>query len=81
MPPEARANIEKWKQQTSIPGIFGTIDCTHIAIKKPCEHGQDYFNRKSHYSVNIQGSNLYPGLATSRATSQFWLVKWLVDTL
>ena len=58
-PPEARGNIEKWKQQTSIPGIFSVIDCTHIAIKKPCEHGQDYFNRKSHYSVNIQGSNLY----------------------
>ena len=54
--PEAQANIEKWKQQTSIPGIFGAINGTHIAIKKPCEHGQDYFNRKAHYSVNVQGS-------------------------
>jgi len=59
MPAEARANMEKWKQQTSIPGIYDAIDGTHIAIKRPQEHGQDYFNRKSHYSVNVQGSKLY----------------------
>ena len=54
-PPEARANMEKWQQQSNIPGIFGAIDGTHVAIKKPCEHGQDYFNRKAHYSINVQG--------------------------
>ena len=55
---EARVNMEKWKQQTGLPGIYGAIDGTHLAIKKPCQHGRDYFNRKSHYSINMQGS--YP---------------------
>jgi hypothetical protein len=58
-PAEARATMEKWRQQTSIPGIYGAIDGTHIAIKKPAEHGQDYFNRKSDYSLNVQGCTLY----------------------
>lgn len=52
---ETHTNMEKWKQQTNIPGIFDAIDGTHIAIKKPCEHDQDYFNHKSHYSINVQG--------------------------
>jgi len=58
-PAEARINMEKWKQQTSIPGIIGAIDGTHIAIKRPCEHGNDYYNRKAHYSVNMQGSSYH----------------------
>jgi hypothetical protein len=53
---EARATMEKWKQQTSMLGIYGAIDGTHITIKKPKEHGQDYFNRKSDYSINMQGT-------------------------
>ena len=52
---EARANMEKWRQQASIPGIVGAIDGTHIDIAKPCEYGQDYFNRTSNYSINMQG--------------------------
>ena len=54
---EARVNMEKWKRQTGLPGIYSTIDGTHLAIKKPCQDGRDYFNRKSHYSINMQGSN------------------------
>jgi hypothetical protein len=59
-PQEARANMEKWKQKTNIPGIFGAIDGTHIGIKKPGEYGQDYLNRKGSYSTNVQGSYPYP---------------------
>src|SRR5208282_1914278 len=56
-PVEARINMEKWKQQTGgFPGIYGAIDGSHIATKKPLLHGQNYFNRKSYYSINIQGS-------------------------
>ena len=55
---EARRNMQIWQQQCSIPGIFGAIDGTHISITKPWEEGQDYFNRKSFYSVNVQGLNL-----------------------
>lgn len=56
-PAETRANMQRWRQQTGIPGIYGAIDGTHISIKKPCENGTDYFNRKGFYSVNVQGSN------------------------
>lgn len=55
---EARINMEKWKQQMQgFPGMYGAIDGTHIAIKKPCDDGSNYFNRKSRYSINMQGSN------------------------
>ena len=55
---EARVNMEKWKQQTGgFPGIYGAIDGTHIQIKKPCEDGNVYFNRKSDYSINMQGQS------------------------
>ena len=55
---EARVNMERWQRQTGLPGIYGAIDGTHITIKKPCQDGRDYFNRKSNYSINMQGFNL-----------------------
>lgn len=55
---EARKSMHVLQQQSAIPGIFGAIDGTHININKPFENGQDYFNRKSFYSVNVQGMNL-----------------------
>ena len=42
--------------QTGIPGIVGAIDGTHISIRKPCRNGEAYFNRKSFYSLNVQGT-------------------------
>ena len=36
---EWRTNMEKWRQQTSIPGIVSAIDGTHINIEKLCECG------------------------------------------
>jgi len=53
---EARSNMAKWQQQSGIPSIIGAIDGTHISILKPCQHGEDYFNRKSFYSINVQGA-------------------------
>jgi len=53
---EARLNMDKFREQTNIPGIVGAIDGCHIQIKKPIQHGEDYFNRKHQYSINIQGS-------------------------
>ena len=32
---EAQQNMDLWRLQTGIPGIFGAIDSTHIAIKRP----------------------------------------------
>ena|SRR5436305_2899535 len=52
---EAQQNMENWRQQTGVPGIVGALDGTHIAIARPCTDGDDYFNRKSFYSINVQG--------------------------
>ena len=53
---ETVQNMNRWRVQTGIPGIVGAIDGTHISIKKPCIDGESYFNRKSYYSLNVQGS-------------------------
>ena len=54
---EAQENMRTWKQQTGIPGIVGALDGTHIQIKKPSNRvaPEVYYNRKSFYSVNVQG--------------------------
>ena len=37
------------------PNVVGAIDGSHIAIKAPHVHHEDYFNRKQNYSINLQG--------------------------
>ena len=55
-----------------MPQVVGAIDGCHIEINAPSRNHEDYFNRKQHYSVNLQAivdSNLnflhvsvgYPG--------------------
>ena len=48
-------NMKRWRDQTGISGIMGAIDGSHIAIRKPIASGEDYYNRKSYYSINVQG--------------------------
>ncbi|KAJ8721093.1 hypothetical protein PYW08_006558 [Mythimna loreyi] len=36
-----------------IPGVLGCIDGTHIAILRPVEHEERYFNRKGYHSLNV----------------------------
>ena len=50
--------MNRWLAQIGIPGIVGVIDGKHIEIHKPCKHGAAYFNRKSCYSLNVQGTSL-----------------------
>ena len=45
---------------------MGAIDGCHIEINAPPDNHEDYFNRKQHYSVNLQGKIMhatvgYPG--------------------
>jgi hypothetical protein len=53
---ETAQSMSRWRAQIGIPGIVGAIDGTHIAIKRPVKHGEAYFNRKSFYSLNVQGT-------------------------
>lgn len=57
-PAEAAYNMHAWAHQTGIPGVVGAIDGTHIQVNRPCVNGEVYFNRKSYYSLNIQGTFL-----------------------
>lgn len=43
----------------NFPGVIGSIDGTHIAIKAPATEdpirpGLAYYNRKGFYSINVQ---------------------------
>ena len=44
-----------YEAQKGFPGVIGFIDGTHIPIRKPSERGQDYYNRKDFYSIQLQG--------------------------
>ena len=52
---EALRNIDTWNRQSQIPGVIACIDGCHIPLRRPCESGSAYYNRKGHYSINIQG--------------------------
>ena len=69
---ELRNKMDEFEESYGIPQIMGAIDGCHIEINAPPDNHEDYFNRKQHYSVNLQGivdSNLkfihvtvgYPG--------------------
>ena len=69
---EIRNKMDEFEESYGIPQIMGAIDGCHIEINAPPDNHEDYFNRKQHYSVNLQGivdSNLkfihvtvgYPG--------------------
>ena len=46
--------IEELEELYGIPQIVGAVDVCHIEINAPPENHEDYFNRKQHYSVNLQ---------------------------
>ena len=43
------------KSFAGFPNVVGAIDGSHIAIKAPHVHHEDYFNRKQNFSINLQG--------------------------
>lgn len=52
---EIRNKMDKFEESYGIPQIMGAIDGCHIEINAPPDNHEDYFNRKQHYSVNLQG--------------------------
>ena len=51
---EIGEKIEEFEELYGIPQIVGAIDGCHIEINAPPQNHEDYFNRKQHYSVNLQ---------------------------
>lgn len=45
----------KFQQNNGFPHVLGTIDGSHIQIRKPQENAIDYYNRKKYYSILLQG--------------------------
>jgi len=54
-PEEAKLSMDFWNENNHVPGVVGCINGTHIPILRPCQNGNVYFNRKSQYSINVQG--------------------------
>lgn len=45
-----------WQSKYMFPNTIGAIDCTHILLKKPTLHGDEYVNRKGLCSINVQAT-------------------------
>lgn len=48
--------VLEWTNNKTVPHAFGSVDCTHIRIKKPTLNGDEYSNRKGYPSINIQAT-------------------------
>ena len=51
---ELQELMNEFEEEYGIPEIVGAIDGCHIEINAPPDNHEDYFNRKQHYSVNLQ---------------------------
>nr|CAH7727292.1 unnamed protein product [Callosobruchus chinensis] len=38
----------RWQRKYTCPCAVSVIDCTHIKVKRPPLHGDEYINRKQH---------------------------------
>nr|XP_029710214.1 putative nuclease HARBI1 [Aedes albopictus] len=45
-----------WSKNHKFPQAIGAIDCTHVLIMKPHDHGDEFVNRKGSASFNIQAT-------------------------
>lgn len=45
-----------WQEKYSFPAAIGALDCTHVPIVKPFDHGDEYVNRKNFCSINVMAT-------------------------
>lgn len=53
-PEEAEDQKRAFFDLAGFPGVFSCIDGTHIRITKPHDNEEQYVNRKSYHSINVQ---------------------------
>ena len=46
--------MDEFEEEYRIPQIVSAIGGCHIEKSAPSDNHEDYFNRKQHYSVNLQ---------------------------
>lgn len=56
LPNEIMEAKREWQLRYNFPSAVGAIDCTHILINKPHEHGDEYVNRKGLTTLNVQAT-------------------------
>lgn len=45
--------FSRFVEKFGFPGVIGCIDGTHVAIVRPNDHEETYFNRKNYHSLNV----------------------------
>lgn len=45
-----------WQENYRMPSVIGALDCTHVVIRKPVLHGDEYINRKGDITLNVQAT-------------------------
>jgi hypothetical protein len=51
---KVQQNVRDFKDRTGFPGVIGAIDGSHISIKTPKDHPENYINRKRFHSIVLQ---------------------------
>ena len=49
-----RNKVAVFESKLGTPQAFGSIDGTHIVLKRPVENSQDFYNYKAFFSPNMQ---------------------------
>lgn len=54
--PKVNEAQQAWQEKFQFPSAIGVIDCTHVQILKPNQHGDEYINRKGLATLNVQAT-------------------------
>ena len=55
-PADIQAAKQEWQERFSFPCAIGALDCTHVKIMKPANHGDEFINRKGLPTINVQAT-------------------------